>query len=259
MHITPFELNENLVEEGKYILIDCRPISEFTKGHILGAINIPPPHSEDALTIIKDENLDFVSLIKNEKDANDFELNRLTRKIVVYDENSYEISENSVIGAIRYRLIKEMCDAVTLVGGYADFKEHHPNRCGIEPETAVRNPKAPPNLNIKNPSADDSKKIPKQPFPVQVIPYLYLGDAEASKNLDAIKELNITYIMNVTANLPNVFEDKGLGIIYKRIPVNDSPTESIDKYFSEAAAFIGKYHFITYYRILDELFRGKTE
>lgn len=45
-----------------------------------------------------------------------------------------------------------------------------------------------------------------------------------------------THILNVTVELPNYFEDKG--IKYLKIPVNDYETENIQPFFKEAYEFI---------------------
>lgn len=57
----------------------------------------------------------------------------------------------------------------------------------------------------------DGSPVPSsQPaFPVQILPYLYLGCAKDSTNLDVLGKYGIKYILNVTPNLPNAFEHGG--------------------------------------------------
>ena len=45
-----------------------------------------------------------------------------------------------------------------------------------------------------------------------------------------------THVLNVTAELPNYFEDKG--IKYLKVPAQDYETQDIDQYFSQAYDFI---------------------
>lgn len=79
------------------------------------------------------------------------------------------------------------------------------------------------------------------PFPVEILPYLFLGNAENSADLEALQRHNIRYVLNVTPNLPNAFEDKGLGIKYMKIPIQDHWSQNLANFFPEAIAFIGKY------------------
>ncbi|EDV28726.1 expressed hypothetical protein, partial [Trichoplax adhaerens] len=53
-----------------------------------------------------------------------------------------------------------------------------------------------------------------------------------------LDRLNIAFVINVTANLPNVFEHKRKDIKYFRIAVNDSSREDISKHFDTAFHFI---------------------
>lgn len=94
-------------------------------------------------------------------------------------------------------------------------------------------------------SATESEESPvpsNQPdFPVQILPYLYLGCAKDSSNLDVLGQYNITYILNVTPNLPNVFEHKS-HFRYKKIPISDHWSQNLSQFFPEAISFIGNYY-----------------
>ena len=93
-------------------------------------------------------------------------------------------------------------------------------------------------------SATESEGSPlpnNQPaFPVQILPYLYLGCAKDSTNLDVLGKYNIKYILNVTPNLPNMFEHDG-EFKYKQIPISDHWSQNLSQFFPEAISFIGKY------------------
>lgn len=92
-------------------------------------------------------------------------------------------------------------------------------------------------------SATDSDGSPlsnNQPsFPVEILPYLYLGCAKDSTNLDVLEEFGIKYILNVTPNLPNLFENAG-EFKYKQIPISDHWSQNLSQFFPEAISFIGK-------------------
>ena len=93
-------------------------------------------------------------------------------------------------------------------------------------------------------SATESEGSPlpnNQPaFPVQILPYLFLGCAKDSTNLDVLSKYNIKYILNVTPNLPNMFEHEG-DFKYKQIPISDHWSQNLSQFFPEAISFIGEY------------------
>lgn len=76
-------------------------------------------------------------------------------------------------------------------------------------------------------------------YPVQILPNLYLGSARDSANVDNLAKLGIRYILNVTPNLPNVFEQNG-DFRYKQIPISDHWSQNLSQFFPEAIEFIGE-------------------
>ena len=81
----------------------------------------------------------------------------------------------------------------------------------------------------------------QQPFPVEVLPYLFLGDAENSRDFECLCRHNIRYVINVTPDVPNTFADHP-GFRYLRIPIDDHWSENVTSSLSKAFAFIGKIH-----------------
>jgi len=73
--------------------------------------------------------------------------------------------------------------------------------------------------------------------PAQVLPFLYLGAYDTACNKSLLQKLHIEYILNVTAECENVFEND---FIYHRIELDDRPTECISAVFDEAFGFIDK-------------------
>lgn len=80
---------------------------------------------------------------------------------------------------------------------------------------------------------------PQPSFPVEILPHLYLGCAKDATNLDVLEEYGIKYILNVTPNLPNLFENAG-EFKYKQIPISDHWSQNLSQFFPEAIGFIGK-------------------
>lgn len=76
-----------------------------------------------------------------------------------------------------------------------------------------------------------------------VLPHLFLGD-EKDAQIEQLKELKISYVLNVTSHLPAPGdENNGLteadGIKYKRIPASDDCNQNLKPYFEDAFEFIG--------------------
>ncbi|PSN51449.1 Dual specificity protein phosphatase Mpk3 [Blattella germanica] len=74
-------------------------------------------------------------------------------------------------------------------------------------------------------------------FPVKILPHLFLGNAATSEDSEALSRHSIEYILNVTADLPNVFEDSG-SIKYMKIPIADHWKENLASFFPKAIEFI---------------------
>lgn len=77
------------------------------------------------------------------------------------------------------------------------------------------------------------------PFPVQVVPHLYLGNAENSADLACLNRHGIRYILNVTADIPNTFETD-MSFKYLQIPITDNLSQNLTSFFPAAIAFIGE-------------------
>nr|NP_001071938.1 dual specificity phosphatase [Ciona intestinalis]BAE06384.1 dual specificity phosphatase [Ciona intestinalis] len=73
--------------------------------------------------------------------------------------------------------------------------------------------------------------------PAEILNGLFLGCAKDASNAAVLAEHNITYILNVTPNLPNVFENDGK-YKYKQIPITDHWSQNLSQFFPDAIAFI---------------------
>lgn len=76
-------------------------------------------------------------------------------------------------------------------------------------------------------------------LPAQIKPYLFLGNSINSSDLDTLEKYNIKYILNVTPNLPNVFENDER-FHYMKIPIDDHWSQNLFEHFPKAISFIGK-------------------
>ena len=75
--------------------------------------------------------------------------------------------------------------------------------------------------------------------PVELLPYLYIGDASHSSMKEQLQELHITAILNVSTCCRNHFPQD---FRYKVIPVEDSDSADLSTWFADAFHFIGKYY-----------------
>lgn len=76
--------------------------------------------------------------------------------------------------------------------------------------------------------------------PAEIIPGLFLGNASHSEDSKALQKYNIKYILNVTPDLPNVYESSGT-IKYLQIPITDHGSQDLAVHFPAAIQFIGEY------------------
>lgn len=80
-------------------------------------------------------------------------------------------------------------------------------------------------------------------FAVEILPHLYLGNAANSEDREALARHRIQYILNVTPDLPNVFESAG-SIKYMQIPVSDHCSQNLASFFPQAIQFIGEWQHV---------------
>lgn len=147
-------------------------------------------------------------------------------------------------------------------GGFSKFQAEYPTLCetNLDGSSNSSSPTAQVlglgGLRISSDSSDIESDIDRDPssatdsdgsplsnpqpsFPVEILPHLYLGCAKDSTNLDVLEEYGIKYILNVTPNLPNLFENAG-EFKYKQIPISDHWSQNLSQFFPEAISFIGK-------------------
>lgn len=103
------------------------------------------------------------------------------------------------------------------------------------------------NLRISNDSIDyeiSNNRSGKnggqgEPFPVKVLPNLFLGNASNAEDRECLLEHKISRIVNVTRDSPNYFEGDD-DVKYLKIPITDHWSENLCNYFAQAISFIGK-------------------
>jgi dual specificity MAP kinase phosphatase len=82
-------------------------------------------------------------------------------------------------------------------------------------------------------------------FPVEILPHLFLGNAANSEDSQSLERHGIQYILNVTPDLPNVFEAVG-NYKYMQIPIADHWSQNLASHFPKAIEFIGEYRLVCF-------------
>jgi hypothetical protein len=137
-----------------------------------------------------------------------------------------------------------------ILGGFTSFKADYPNLCEAE-ESEQSGPSyiRLSDLRISNDDASPLKTCaPSSPFneskvrkgAVEILPNLYLGNARDASDLRELLDRNITYILNVTNDIPNKFENDPR-FTYMNLRVQDNWQTNLADHFQEAFKFIGEY------------------
>nr|XP_046168940.1 dual specificity protein phosphatase 7-like [Oncorhynchus gorbuscha] len=245
------------------LLLDCRSHELYESSHIESAINLAIPGL--MLRRLKKGNLPIRSIIPNNEDKETFVKRCKTDMILLYDEATTDWQETGLVSSVLGLLLQKLRDdgskAFYLEGGFNKFQTDYPEHCEINLDCSCPSSSPPASVlglgglrissdcsdgesSDREPvSATESEGSPlpnNQPaFPVQILPYLYLGCAKDSTNLDILGKYNIKYILNVTPNLPNMFEHDG-DFKYKQIPISDHWSQNLSQFFPEAISFIGE-------------------
>ncbi|XP_067144325.1 dual specificity protein phosphatase Mpk3-like [Centruroides vittatus] len=225
------------------LIVDCRLPDDYHELHVRGAINVTIPPSTLVMRRLANGQLCLKSIIKDTESRDKFAKFWKSGIVVLYDGGGdYQWNETSVISTLYKRLQKDGYRTYCLQGSFNDFKRTYPEWCENR-----RRPIEPSLLGLENLCittvtdtnrnySDNSTK--DLPFPIEIIPWLFLGNADNSTDLDALKKYKIRYILNVTPNLPNTFQQDDLGIKYMQIPIQDDWSQKISQFFTDAIAFI---------------------
>lgn len=190
------------------------------------------------------------------------------------DKNS---NTNEILHVLMKRLRQDGCRVVCLQEGFSSFHSSYPEWCESSTEMTVpgSDPVAAPLMGLRSlristspptsyrdryrfagsscgssattsstESSDSDDRCDSslgleddRDFPVEILPHLFLGNAANSEDSESLSRHGIQYILNVTADLPNVFEDCG-SMKYMQIPIADHWSQNLAKFFPKAIKFI---------------------
>lgn len=263
--------------DGQLLILDCRLQAKYAVGHIRGAINVALPGillrrlatdkvsiatlikcNESREKFLRNWQTHTVVLCGDECDP------------FFFDNNCSSTSNVSTLHTLYRNLEQNGCHVVYLQGGFSEFYEKYPEWCTsaercLDPEgpiiglqnLRISTGSAPCLLTTTGHCSDTDSSCSEDfcdssldlgdggtppfydpcPFPVEILPNLYLGNARNSNDLEALERHQIRYILNVTSDLPNSFKNNE-DITYLQIPIDDHWSQNLASFFPQAFAFI---------------------
>lgn len=135
-----------------------------------------------------------------------------------------------------HRRHRELCEDTLLPNGTAAADSSTTLTTTVS-GCASRGPGCPV-LSISGPPTPQPTDIDSHPAS-RVLPFLYLGNGRDAADLQLLRALGATRVLNVTSQLPGYHQERG--ITYRQIPASDSGHQNLKQYFEEAFDFIGEY------------------
>jgi dual specificity MAP kinase phosphatase len=214
-------------QEGSVFLLDCRPVLSFSSCHISGAANI------NLASMMKKRfmagKIGLVDLISS-TEGKELLQNGHNVKVVVYDECTTDpktLSANNTAFLVIMALGKLGKTPLLLKGGISEFGVLHPSLCEVSVSPLQRAISTGPRATT--PGQRDQALDWKTAPPVFILSYLILGSEKDAHCKEVLEEFGVKYILNVTANCPNYFEEEQR-FVYKRIAVSDTGTQKLSQY-----------------------------
>ncbi|XP_051823793.1 dual specificity protein phosphatase 9 [Antechinus flavipes] len=267
---SPLWLSRELATpQPQLLLLDCRSRELYESGHVQGALSVALPAL--LLRRLRKGNLSVCSLLPGPLQQHQQHQPLTPLPILLYDEGRCVEEEEgeaaqSVLATLLQKLQEEGHPAYYLQGGFSKFQAEWPHLCktkldapcasnslvpvpapvvglgGLCLSSDCSDAESDPDRDTLSYSLESEGGSPPPPghppsLPVQILPNLYLGSAQDSANMDMLAKLGIRYILNVTPNLPNLFEKDG-DIHYKQIPISDHWSQNLSQFFPEAIDFI---------------------
>lgn len=212
----------------KVLIIDTRSFLCYTKCHIMNSINICV-ENKIVKKKFKQGNVKVEDIISTPNVRQRYE-NNCNLEIVLYDESSRVRNETSeAFNLLMSALETEGRKVLLLDGGIKEFKNNKKELCVEKCGNPILSPTTPP----------EEQNVDIELAPVaEILPYLFIGNERDASSKCTLESLGITHVLNCTSHLPEHFSS--CGIIYQRLPANDSSQQDLKQYFEEAFEFIEK-------------------
>ncbi|XP_013407671.1 dual specificity protein phosphatase 10 isoform X2 [Lingula anatina] len=121
-------------------------------------------------------------------------------------------------------------------GGLTEFKSSYGDLCDKSLKSQGTKDSSAPLHSPTTSFIHDQEVDIENTTATAILPFLYLGNERDAADLQRLKDLNITYVLNVTSHIP--YQHEHQGIKYKRLPASDSCQQNLTQYFQEAFDFI---------------------
>lgn len=229
--ITPGDLVHLMNNHESVLLLDCRSFMAHNTNHITGSLNVG---CSDRITRkrLSDGKIQIVDVICGQEGKEMYRRLEAEAQIVVYDDNTVDLKTVAASQSLKILtdcLQKQNKPFRFLQGGLQAFQQIYSSMCtNPEPVTSLPILFSPtsPELNVDIDTAAVS----------EILPHVLIGNQRDAADLERLKELGVTHIINVTSQLPLHFEEDG--IVYKRLPASDNGSQNLKQYFQEAIEFI---------------------
>ncbi|XP_076439527.1 dual specificity protein phosphatase 2-like [Babylonia areolata] len=237
--------------EGETLVLDCRPFLAYNRGHVAGALNV---HCPPILRRRSGGVLGVEQVVPGRGERERLLAGGYT-SVVLYDQSTRDVTAaaaaaaaaavpgdlqsgsspasnllpvlSSLVSQQRSRLLHPGYPAPPrlyyLAGGYDALSQQCPFLC----VTQQLPPFTPPRSQFAS-SALDAQ-------PVEIVPHLLLGSGRHSSDLDLLRRLGVTALVNVSGDCENHFPSL---FRYLRIPVRDSASADLSAWFPRANRFI---------------------
>ncbi|XP_014598106.1 PREDICTED: uncharacterized protein LOC106783779 isoform X1 [Polistes canadensis] len=250
--ITPNELAQRIIEHptSSPVLLDCRPFILYNVNHIRGAINVncSDRFNRRRLQLGKATLADLATA----REGKEILRRKQYREVVVYDDCTAELEYLPIqhpLFLVLAALVEDNREPALLIGGHKEFHRRHRELCedtllpsggtGSGSSATVSGCPSPgPGcsvLSLSGPPTPQPADIDSHPAS-RVLPFLYLGNGKDAADLQLLRALGATRVLNVTSQLPGYHEERG--ITYRQIPASDSGHQNLKQYFEEAFDFI---------------------
>nr|CAD7443050.1 unnamed protein product [Timema bartmani]CAD7456981.1 unnamed protein product [Timema tahoe] len=219
-------LQELRSNPSRLVILDCRSSNEYGESHIRHAVNFSIPSI--MLRRLAAGKIDLMSTIKcrelKVKIMNAYKENVFVvyGDVIVTDQQrspAVSFTAGDTLHVLAKRLAQDGCHV------------HLGSSCSSAATSSTDSSDSDDRCDSSLGLEDD------RDFPVKILPHLFLGNQATSADSDALTRHNIQYILNVTADLPNVFEDSGT-IKYMQIPIADHWSQNLASFFPKAFKFI---------------------
>ncbi|XP_020296419.1 dual specificity protein phosphatase Mpk3 [Pseudomyrmex gracilis] len=246
----------------KLLILDCRANCDFSDTHIRGSVPLTIPSI--MLRRLAAGKVDLLATIRCLVLRNRVKMflcgdeNSRGTFVLIGDSTDPAGHQGETIQVLSRRLKNSGGKVAILIGGFGAFRDRYPEWCegsqvGCECTPGQDNNdgelmglrslriSTPPTRSYSDSDSDSTCDSvgPEEDkdFPVEILPHLFLGNAANSEDREALARHRIQYILNVTPDLPNVFEGVG-SIKYMQIPISDHWSQNLASFFPQAIQFI---------------------